>query len=483
MAWCRYALKHQVEFKLHLMLHALYMNYEEGEKMHKNTRRTIVIITAILFLVFLLPGFAFAENVSLTLNPIKVAPGGEITASGQADPDVFISVKVLDSAQGIVYYDAVKSGADKNYSITFKAPAQAGEYLVVAGYGSNVASKSFTVGETTPPGGDPPSGNTGGGGGPAEQGVISNNGKATVTPSAGGTISLGSEATVKIPAHALTGTQKVDITIEKVTDPPAAPAGFRVLGTVFEFKVGSGTSYSFNKPVTLTFTFDQSSLNPGEIPEVYYYDQTQDRWVNIGGTVSGNTITVEVNHFTKFAVIAKMGQEPRLNDIIGHWAEQSIKQLVNLGAINGYPDGSFKPNNRITRAEFAAVLVKAFRLTMGNGKTFTDTERHWARDFIGAAAENGVVKGYDAGTFGPDDLITREQMAVMVVQAAKLSTAVEGLSFTDSDRISGWAKEAVAIATGNGIIKGYPDHTIRPRGNATRAEAVTVIANALKIKK
>ncbi|MGI6066084.1 MAG: S-layer homology domain-containing protein [Bacillota bacterium] len=450
--------------------------------MYKHTKRTIVFVTAVIFLVFLLPGFAFADNVSLTLNPIKVAQGGEITASGQADPNVFVSVKVLDSTQGIVFYDAIKSGADKNYSLTFKAPAQAGEYLVVAGYGSNVASKSFIVKETTQPGGDFSGGNTGGGGGSgsSEKEVTSTNGKAEVTPSAGGTVSLGSEVTVKIPANALTGTQKVDIIIEKVTDPPAAPTGFRILGSVFEFKVGSNVSYSFNKPVTLTFTFAQTSLNPGEVSEVYYYDQIQGRWVNLGGKVSGNTITVEVNHFTKFALLTKVAQETTLNDIAGHWAEQNINQLVNFGAINGYPDGSFMPNNRITRAEFAAVLVKAFKLTKVMGQTFTDTESHWAEDYIGAAAENGVVKGYDTGAFGPDDLITREQMAVMVVQAAKLSGAAEVLPFDDSDRISDWAKEAVAIATGNGIMKGYPDNTIQPRGNATRAEAVTVILNALK---
>jgi hypothetical protein len=439
--------------------------------MYKHVKRTIVIVTAVLFLGFMLPGFAFADDVSLTINPTSVAPGGEITASGQADADVFVSVKVLDSVQNIVFYDAVKSGADKKYNLTFKAPAQAGEYMVVAGYGSNVARQSFTVRETT--GG-------GGGSGSSEQEITSTNGKATVTPSAGGTISLGSEATVKIPANALTGTEKVDVTIEKVTNPPAVPAGFRVLGSVFEFKVGGNVSYSFNKPVTLTFTFDQTSLNPGEVPEVYYYDQIQGRWVNLGGKVSGNTITVEVNHFTKFALLTKVGQEATLNDIAGHWAEQNINQLVNLGAINGYPDGSFKPNNRITRAEFAAVLVKAFKLTMVKGQTFTDTESHWAKDYIGAAAENGVVKGYDTGAFGPDDLITREQMAVMVVQAAKLSEAAEVLPYDDSDHISPWAKEAVAIASGNGIMKGYPDNTIQPRGNATRAEAVTIILNALK---
>jgi len=173
-------------------------------------------------------------------------------------------------------------------------------------------------------------------------------------------------------------------------------------------------------------------------------------------------------------------EEPvTLNDITGHWALDSINTLVRQGCISGYPDGSFKPENTITRAEFAAVLVKAFQLENNNGKTFSDTAAHWAKDYIAAAAAKGLVSGYAGGNFGPDDLITREQMAVMIVKAAGLAPAAEAPGFADSPAISGWAVEAVAAATENGIMKGYSDNTIRPGGSATRAEAVTVIMNAL----
>jgi hypothetical protein len=173
-------------------------------------------------------------------------------------------------------------------------------------------------------------------------------------------------------------------------------------------------------------------------------------------------------------------EEPvTLNDITGHWALDSINTLVRQGCISGYPDGSFKPENTITRAEFAAVLVKAFQLENNDGKIFSDTAAHWAKDYIAAAAAKGLVSGYAGGNFGPDDLITREQMAVMIVKAAGLAPAAEAPGFADSAAISGWAVEAVAAATENGIMKGYSDNTIRPGGSATRAEAVTVIMNAL----
>jgi len=323
-----------------------------------------------------------------------------------------------------------------------------------------------------------------GGGATTLQPVTSTTGSAIVTPSAGGTISLGSEATIKVPANALTGTSAVEVKVQKVTAPPAVPSGFQLAGSVYEFSVDGKNSYNFAKNVTITLSFDPGALSAGETPAIYYYDEAKGQWVNLGGTVSGNTITVQVDHFTKFAVLAVKKEEQKvetLKDINGHWAQANIDKLVALGCISGYPDGTFKPDNTITRAEFATMLVKAFELENKGGKIFADTAAHWAKDYIAAAAANGVVNGYDTYTFGPDDLITREQMAVMIVKAAKLATeSSQGTSFLDNADISSWAAGAVAVAVRNGVIKGYPDNTFLPQGQATRAEAVTVIVNALK---
>jgi hypothetical protein len=168
------------------------------------------------------------------------------------------------------------------------------------------------------------------------------------------------------------------------------------------------------------------------------------------------------------------------NDISGHWAESGINKLVSQGAVGGYPDGSFKPDNTITRAEFATMLVKAFGLTTQSKAVFADTYGHWANDYISSAASSGIISGYENNIFRPDDLITREQMAVMIFKAAKLAQTAGTNKFTDSGSISAWAAEAVAGVTENGIMKGYQDNTFKPRGNATRAEAVTTVANALK---
>lgn len=169
-----------------------------------------------------------------------------------------------------------------------------------------------------------------------------------------------------------------------------------------------------------------------------------------------------------------------LNDIADHWAKANINELVAMGAISGYPDGSFAPDKGISRAEFAVVLVKAYKLEAAEGKVFTDTAEHWAKDAIAAANASGIINGYDDTTFGPDDAITREQMAVMIAKAAKLEAGTGELQFTDLAQVSEWASGAVAVACQNQLISGYPDGTFRPDKGASRAEAVTVILKALK---
>lgn len=167
------------------------------------------------------------------------------------------------------------------------------------------------------------------------------------------------------------------------------------------------------------------------------------------------------------------------SDTANHWAKDSIEKLMGMGAIQGYEDGSFKPNNNITRAEFASILVKAFNLSPEQGTVFADTANHWAKDSIATAAAHGILTGYGTDKFGPNDPITREQMAVMIVKAAELTTAEAGKTFADGKTVSSWAAESVNTVVGENIMSGYEDNTFKPQNKATRAEAVTVIVKAL----
>ncbi len=191
-------------------------------------------------------------------------------------------------------------------------------------------------------------------------------------------------------------------------------------------------------------------------------------------------IRFSTSKFSTFAIIKlSEKQENICNDISGNWAESSIRILLATGAISGYPDKSFRPNQNITRAEFTTVLVKAFRLTSTKGNEFTDCKSHWAQYYISTAAAHGIVQGYSENVFAPDQPITREQMAVMMVKVCGLKKTDGVKQFSDEEQVSDWARDAIDIAAGNQLINGYPDGSFGPLKNATRAEVATIIVTAL----
>ena len=114
------------------------------------------------------------------------------------------------------------------------------------------------------------------------------------------------------------------------------------------------------------------------------------------------------------------------------------------------------------------------------GPVFADTQGTWAQSYISTAAAYGIVSGYDATHFGPNDPITREQMTAMVVRAAKLAPVSGELNFKDAGQIDAWARGDVLTGVKDSIVNGYPDGTFQPLADATRAEALTVIAGLLK---
>ena len=173
------------------------------------------------------------------------------------------------------------------------------------------------------------------------------------------------------------------------------------------------------------------------------------------------------------------------------WAYGDIENLSGLGYISGYPDGSFKPDSTITRAEFVSILGKVLKLQQYNPTVpdFSDVAQgDWFYGSVEEAVYAGIVKGYSS-TFRPDDPITREEMAVILVNAlneqdqAKASMNA-GTAFTDDASISDWARGFVAVAVQDGLLKGYPDdNSFRPKSDATRAEACAMIMNFLNIHK
>ncbi|WP_074100257.1 X2-like carbohydrate binding domain-containing protein [Paenibacillus sp. P3E] len=147
--------------------------------------------------------------------------------------------------------------------------------------------------------------------------------------------------------------------------------------------------------------------------------------------------------------------------------------------MSGYPDGSFKPDHKITRAEMAALLFKASaREKQGKAAVFSDVPSgYWAAEAITGAAEMGLMTGYPDGTFKPNQQVTRAELASLVALLSK-NNPIPGGGYTDV-AASHWARSAILQAQGAGILNGYADGTFRPGKALTRAEAVTAMNRAL----
>ncbi len=173
-------------------------------------------------------------------------------------------------------------------------------------------------------------------------------------------------------------------------------------------------------------------------------------------------------------------------DISGIWAADDIMEMVEFGILSGYEDGSFRPDGAVTRAEFVAMVVhtleKLGQLTVNAGESFADTRSHWAEEYISTAVSCGFVAGYDEDTFGPNENITREQMAVIIARAFDLSSASGQTAFSDTATISAWAYESVAAVVESGIMTGMDGNLFAPQEKATRAQAATVIQRILRLK-
>jgi hypothetical protein len=173
-----------------------------------------------------------------------------------------------------------------------------------------------------------------------------------------------------------------------------------------------------------------------------------------------------------------------LTDINGHWAQTQIQNMVDKGVINGYPDGSFKPENSITRAEFMVMINRANGFT-GSGTTqFSDVKStDWFASEIAKATAAGYINGYPDGSMKPNANISRQEAAVMIAKAAKLDVSTVGdlSKFSDAAGIATWSKAYIAACVKASFINGYPDGTFKAVNNIKRSEAAVIVANTMTV--
>jgi hypothetical protein len=173
-----------------------------------------------------------------------------------------------------------------------------------------------------------------------------------------------------------------------------------------------------------------------------------------------------------------------VSDLKGHWAESQLNSWIDKGLIQGYKDGTIKPNNPITRAEFMALVNRAFKFTEKSDVSFSDVNpKDWTYDEVAKAIKAGYIKGYSDGTIGIGKQVTRQEVAVIIGRLLKLETGdnKDATDFADAADFAKWGKDFIDAVVANKIMNGYStDHTFKPNKPITRAEAVVTLDNAIQ---
>ncbi|MGX1831370.1 S-layer homology domain-containing protein [Paenibacillus taichungensis] len=224
-----------------------------------------------------------------------------------------------------------------------------------------------------------------------------------------------------------------------------------------------------SRPVTLILPLDANQVAGVKSEELGVYiehsDGTKELVHGKRVTLNGDNqqgVEIEVNKFSTFSIVK-----------VKDWTDNTLKAQPY---IQGYTDGSFRPERNVTRAEMATLITRILGTsTLEGSHEFTDvTSSHWAQASISAAAQSGSVQGYTDGSFKPDQAITRAEMAVVLqplLTSDQMTTAPT--AFTDVNEH--WAQQAVEQLSSAGVVTGYKDGMFRPSQPITRAEAVTML--------
>jgi 2',3'-cyclic-nucleotide 2'-phosphodiesterase (5'-nucleotidase family) len=183
----------------------------------------------------------------------------------------------------------------------------------------------------------------------------------------------------------------------------------------------------------------------------------------------------------------------QFKDIDNHWAKEAINDLSSSMILSGLGDGNFAPDRDLTRAEFAAIIVKALELKPENGvNPFNDVKAtDWYYQYIATASKHNIISGYGNGKFGPQDQITSEQAMSIIARAMQVSglkaeisqSEIPSLlnSFSINGTPSAWAQNSIALCVKTGIADKNNGNITAVKGILTRAEAAVMIRNYLEV--
>ncbi len=208
-------------------------------------------------------------------------------------------------------------------------------------------------------------------------------------------------------------------------------------------------------------------------------------------TVDGGKYFAKINSLTN-STYSVVWHPITFNDVEHHWAKEAVNDMGSRMVISGVGNGEFAPDKEITRAEFAAIIVRGLGLKPENSTvSFSDVKStDWYNSFVGTAQSYNLINGFEDGTFRPTEKITREQAMVILAKAIKLTgldsslQAANGkallVSFKDASRISTWAEASIVDCLQAGIASGRSDQQLDPKAPVSRAEVAAMVQRLLQ---
>lgn len=420
--------------------------------------------------------------------PFSVSGGGYFDvhlSAGSTFSQVTVTDCGLSGGDAVEWWDASADGGQGAWNpvpaseVRFGVPAAGCVTLTLSASTepslSQLTGTPFAVGTVaTAPGGGGGggNGNTGSGGGiPIPSAPTS----GPALGSAGGTLTTADGAfQMTVPSGAVPAAST--LSVAEGPAPLGLPQGFRAVGPTF---VLSGATLASAEPATMTYSAAAlGGLAPDRLS--VYAQQPDGSWAFVPTAVDAAAGTVSAAVYAPGTVVTLAATQPFSDVPAGYWAASSIDAALAAGVVTGYPGGAFQPDGALTRAQFTVMLARALRLHPATAPApFADVPAGaWYAPSVAAANQAGLVQGVSASSFEPDAPVTREQMALLLARALKLS-GTGGQAFSDAAQIDGWAGAAVQAATAAGYLHGFPDGTFRPLDPATRAQAATVLAEVL----
>ena len=439
-----------------------------------------------------------------TVNPVKTVAlksvvstgyGDAIKAAKDAGKDVYLTVDVKKGDQDAVYgedYEAVYNGktlTEAEYKNLISGYTDADMADVINGLTYNIYNSSVNNVSTTVNAIDAE--------GNAEQIVDPKDN--TLTPAK--PTAKPSEPSISVKASSTTVEfdKKFTVTATVKNAKDGAKVAFTtnddekyavIFGTPTEINSKGETKATYvanDKPgtVTITATYKDTEGNEKSASVKVTVKKPSKTTGGNDGTTSGGgpSIIAPGNTGAVTTPNTNTNYKPDFQDLDSvEWARTAINGLAMRGMISGRDQYTFDPNANITRAEYCQILMGAINALNAKGEsTFADVpSTAWYYNAVSVASQLGIVSGYGDGNFGPNDLITRQDMALMTYKTAQimnksLEPVNAEITFEDSHEISDYAFEAVMTLQKAGIINGMTDTTFEPHSNATRAQSAKVI--------